>query len=163
MNPMIVNEKSESVSEAEATLRLIASLSVPEGLAERMKSGLAAAEPSTARGHVLAWPVKASGGWLQGAAAAALLLAIAGGGWSAYKWVAPIAALQPVPTAARPAMQGGFSAAGAMRRPETLVGPLAPVPTAANPTKKGASATLAKHGKPTGKAGPKVKDISEER
>ncbi|MDR3792941.1 MAG: hypothetical protein P4L03_06135 [Terracidiphilus sp.] len=160
MNSTIVNGKTEGVSEAEATLRLIAGLPAPVGLAERVKAGLAAAEAAPARARVLKWPAKPSrgkGGWVQGAAAAALLLAIAGGGRSAYKWVAPVPAVQTLPAAARPAMQGGFSAAGAMRRPETLAGPIVPVVAAANSAKKDTKAAQTKHGKKAAKAGPKAK------
>jgi hypothetical protein len=165
MNSTIVNGKTEGWSEAEATLRLIAGVPVPEGLAERVKAGLKTVEAEPAKARVLAWPARGSmqGGWLQGAAAAALLLAVAGGGWGAYRWVAPSPAMQTLPMAARPAMQGGFSAAGAMRRPETLVGPIAPLAVTATPAKKRANATPTKHVKPVVKAGPKVKDISEEQ
>ncbi|MDR3793181.1 MAG: hypothetical protein P4L03_07360 [Terracidiphilus sp.] len=164
MNQTIVNGKAEAVSEAEATLRLIASLPAPEGIAERLKAGLAAVEAAPKRGRVLAWPAKSSmaqGGWLQGAAAAALLLAMAGGGWSAYKWVAPAPALQTLPSAARPVLQGGFSAAGAMRRPETLVGPIAPAVT--NQVTKMQTGTAGKHGKRAEKGDVKQKAAAETR
>lgn len=164
MNPRIVNEKLAGAGEAEATLRLLAGVAAPEGLAERVKAGLQASEVGPVRGRVLAWPAGLEmqrGGWLQAAAAAALLLAVAGGGWGVARWVAPEQTTQGFPVAARPALQGGFSAAGAMRRPETLVGPLAPVP--ALQKKRQTSVGTVRHGKAENKAQPKEGRSSESR
>jgi hypothetical protein len=110
--------------EAEATLRLIASLPAPEGLPERVREGLrTGASPRGAR--VLEWPVAARQGfdWLRGAAAAAIVGVVVGGAW----WISANAPASggsavAVPVHVRPA--GGFSNAGAMRTPHTLNGPV---------------------------------------
>ena len=95
----------------EDTLRLIASLPAPEGLADRVQDGLRHAPP-TAR--VLDWrgPVRPSGGWMQstmarGAAAAAIVCVVAGGGWRIYSKRA---------AGARGQSAGDSSAGGAGRR-----------------------------------------------
>lgn len=113
----------------EDTLRMIANLPAPAGLADRIKTGLASAPQS---GRVLMWrgPLRPAGGWMystlaRGAAAAAIVGVVAGGGWRIYSHVqpAPSADLIVVPAPATP--QGnGFSSAGAKRVPETLQGPL---------------------------------------
>jgi hypothetical protein len=113
------------------TLRMIARMPVPERLEERVKSGLQLAEKP---GRVLGWPSerRAGGpgmqggwvraGWVRGAAAAAIALVVVGGGWGIYARVEPA---QSAKTGAVPmAKQSGtFSEAGAMRRPQTVVGP----------------------------------------
>ena len=113
--------KNSSISEAEVTLRLIASLPAPEGLAERVQAALHAA-PRRAR--VFAWPVAPAGEWLRATAAAAIVFVVAGGGWGIYAHVQPG---QAVPAIAgpgpHPGAPGGFSEGGAVRRPQTLVGP----------------------------------------
>jgi hypothetical protein len=110
--------------EADATLRLIASLPAPEGLAERVRGGLHA---GTLRegARVLNWPMTARAGivWLRGAAAAAIVCVVAGGAW----WIsakAPAAggSAGAAPVHVRPA--GGFSNASAMHTPDTLNGPV---------------------------------------
>jgi hypothetical protein len=110
--------------EADATLRLIASLPVPEGLAERVRGGL---HSGTLRegARVLSWPKTARAGivWLRGAAAAAIVCVVAGGAW----WIsakAPAAggSAAAAPVHVRPA--GGFSNASAMHTPDTLKGPV---------------------------------------
>lgn len=122
--------------EAENTLRLIASLPVPEGLEDRLKDGLRAA-PRT--GRVLQWPaaLRPNQGWLQskvarGAAAAAIVIVVAGGGWGMYSRVQPVQAPEAIamPHVAAP---GGFSSAGAMRTPQTLKGPVLAHPVTASP------------------------------
>lgn len=110
-----------SLSEAEATLRLLASLPAPEGLEARVRSAL---KTKSSVGKVIAWPVPVSParGWLRGAAAAAIVGVIAGGSWGVYSRVQPGTAphLVEVPRAVG---SGGFSNAGAMRTPQTLVAP----------------------------------------
>jgi hypothetical protein len=71
--------------------------------------------------------------WQRGAAAAAIVCLIGGGAWGIYARVVP---LQSARTIALPhAMSSsGFSNAGAMRTPQTLVGPAAPHP-AGTPSK----------------------------
>ena len=67
---------------------------------------------------------------MRGAAAAAIVFVVAGGGWGIY-----IRVQQPQPArviAMPPRVSGGFSNAGAMRTPNTLNGPLvAPAPAVA--------------------------------
>lgn len=113
----------------EDTLRLIARLPAPEGLADRVQTGLRDA-PQT--GRVLHWraPLRQPGGWMhssvaRGAAAAAIVCMVAGGGWTIYSRVAPASSakviVMPQPTGLT---GGGFAPAGAKRVPETLQGPV---------------------------------------
>ncbi len=124
---------SESVlSQAEKTLRLIASLPAPDGLEDRVHTALNAVP----RGRrVLAWPraFRVESGWMRGAAAAAIVFVVAGGGWGVYMRVEPMRKGQDQPAKvivmpARMPSAGGFSGAGAMRPPLTLPGPAAPQP-----------------------------------
>lgn len=132
--------------EAEATLRLIAGLPAPEGLEDRVKAALRAA-PRTAQ--VLPWPsAPAPGqGWLgsalvRGAAAAAIVFVVAGGGWSVYSHVQPARTPNALamPHMAAP---GGFSSAGAMRTPQTLSGPVLKHPVTVAPKQHPATKTPA--------------------
>jgi hypothetical protein len=118
------------------TMRMIARMPAPEGLEERVKAGLRLEE---VRGRVLAWPAGRNpesvwaqrglirSGWVRGAAAAAIALVVAGGGWGIYARVEPA---QSAKTGSIPQAQpsGAFSEAGAMRRPQTVTGPKALVP-----------------------------------
>ena len=76
-------------TEAEKTLRLVASLPAPEGLADRVQEELRTAP----RGRLLQWPTALlAGAWmtspaLRGAAAAAIVCIVAGGGWRIYSHV----------------------------------------------------------------------------
>jgi hypothetical protein len=125
----------EAPSPAEATLRLIARLPAPQGLEERVKAGLRSA-PRSAR--ILAWPgpLPLTGGWLRAAAAAAIVFVVAGGGWGIYSRVQPG---QPARGIAGPhaGAPGAFTQGGAVRRPQTLVGPTVtpPAPAATPKTK----------------------------
>ena len=139
---------AETPSPAEVTLRLIASLPAPEGLEDRVHAGLRSA-PRSAR--VLAWPARfpVSGEWVRAAAAAAIVCVVAGGGYGIYSRVSPG---QPAQGFAGPRIvaPGGFSEGGAVRRPQTLQGPVVvthpaaittpkpkvPVKAAATPTTK---------------------------
>lgn len=109
-------------SEAEQTLRLIASLPAPEGLADRVQASLHAA-PRSAR--ILRWPAAStpSAGWLRGAAAAAIVMVVAGSSWGVYSHVAPPPRVKGV-SGPRIAGPGEFSQGGAVRRPQTLQGPV---------------------------------------
>jgi len=141
---------------AEETLRLIANLPAPEGLAERVQAGLRAASLSASnpvRAKILHWPValRLDHGWMRGAAAAAIVFAVAGGGWGIYSRVAPAPRTPQTRGIALPrvAAPGGFGGAGAMRTPQTLNGPTVvqpatahsatPAPQAAKPAAKGAA------------------------
>ena len=129
MSPFSEKEMDRSVGalEAERTLRLIASLPAPAGIEERVKSGLRAAPKRTA---VLAWPADGRR-WMRSAgmrmaAAAAIVLMIAGGGWGVYSHIQ----VAPVASAAPSALPdgGGFNAAGAKRTPKTVDGPVVAAP-----------------------------------
>lgn len=128
----------ESPDAGEDTLRLIANLPAPEGLADRVKAGLRNAPRA---GRILMWraALAPARGWMytgvaRGAAAAAIVCVVAGGGWRIYSHVqraGPSAnvIVMPAPTAAKSA---GFSNSGAIGRPDTLGGtqlkhPVAPV------------------------------------
>jgi hypothetical protein len=122
------------LTEAEATLRLIASLPAPDGLEGRVHSGLRSAPRSP---RILAWPGVSplaggsmASGWLRGAAAAAIVFVVAGGGWGIYSRVQPG---QPAHGVAGPRMAapGSFSQTGVVRRPLTLEGPAIPAPVKA--------------------------------
>jgi hypothetical protein len=113
--------------EAEATLRIIASLPAPKGLEDRVNAAL---KNGARTGKVLAWPTALGQrqGWMhsavaRGAAAAAIVFIVAGGGWSVYSRVQP-AAQPKVIAMPRIAAPGGFSSAGTMRVPQTLNGPV---------------------------------------
>lgn len=127
----MVKGRQLDVRSADETLRMIARLPAPDGLEERVKAGLRLAERP---GRVLAWPSGRNeeivwaenkwmrSGWARGAAAAAIALVVAGGGWGIYTRIVPA---QSAKTVALPQAQpsGKFSEAGAMRRPQTLEGP----------------------------------------
>jgi len=128
MNSPEQNSLRTPASEAEKTLRLIAGLPAPKGLADRVQKRLSTAP----RGRLLQWPVVLMpGGWphtsaLRAAAAAAIVCIVAGGGWRIYSHVqtpaAPTAKVVVMP--ARVGAQGAFSNAGAMRTPDTLAKPV---------------------------------------
>jgi|GEM_PF-819674 len=143
-DPMNSDTTSDSASasgfsSAEETLRLIASLPAPDGLEDRVHAALSAVPR---RGRVLGWPraLRAESGWLRGAAAAAIVFVVAGGGWGVYTRVesTQIEQNQPAKVIVMPARMptaGGFSGAGAMRTPLTLPGPEAPQPVEISPAK----------------------------
>ena len=120
--------KNSGAEEVEETLRLIARLPAPKGLEDRVQAGLRTA-PRSAR--ILAWPgpLWLGGGWLRAAAAAAIVCVVAGGGWGIYSRVQPGRSLPGV-AGPRVAGPGQFSTGEAVRRPQTLVGPVVtkPVP-----------------------------------
>jgi hypothetical protein len=123
--------QKDVVSAAEVTLRLIARLPAPEGLEERVHAGLRAA-PRRAR--VLAWPM--AGEWMRAAAAAAIVCVVAGGGWGIYARVQPGQVAPPGMGGPRLAAPGGFTEGGAVRRPQTLVGPTVSAPAGPQTTTK---------------------------
>ena len=111
----------------DATLHLLANLPAPAGLVDRVFAGMMAT-PRKAR--VLEWPQPLySRDWVRGIAAAAIVLAVGGGGWGLYSHVKPIspaAAGEPARAVAAPRTSfqpGGFSSAEMIRRPQTLNGP----------------------------------------
>jgi len=113
-------------SEAEQTLRLIASLPAPGGIEERvheiLHKGAQTANVLPFQNAMTPNRPWMQGAWARGAAAAAIVCVVAGGGWSVYSRVQPVQTQKVVvlPRIARP---GEFSNAGAMRTPHTLVGP----------------------------------------
>jgi len=123
----------------EETLRLIAGLPAPEGLTRRVQAGLHNASQSPDRtGRLLGWrtPLTPRGGWMhgsvaRGAAAAAIVCIVAGGGWTVYSRVSPASAARVIemPPHIGP-VGGGFAPAGARRVPETLQGPVLTHPIA---------------------------------
>jgi hypothetical protein len=114
-NGLTKDSVAEALSPAEVTLRMIARLPAPQGLEDRVQAGLLTAPR---QGRLLAWPraLPMAGGWMRGAAAAAIVCVVAGGGWGIYSRV------QPRP-AGLTTGSGGFSTSEAVRRPKTLEGP----------------------------------------
>ena len=118
-------EDNAGVSEIESVLRQLAQAPAPEGLENRIKAALRTDTPT---GKVLLWrstPAASRSGTLQGilrgAAAAAIVLVVSGGSWGIYSRVQPARTIGPgLPHGSAP---GGFSSAGAMRTPQTLVVP----------------------------------------
>ena len=136
MNPSAHNSISDTGRDAfsgsaEATLRLIASLPAPKGLEDRVTAGLNTA-PCTAR--VLHWPASLhpTGSWMRGAAAAAIVFVVAGGGWGIYMRV-QLPQTTKVIVMPRAGAGGGFSSAGAMRTPQTVNRPVVAEPVAVQP------------------------------
>jgi hypothetical protein len=122
-------QAAASSSDFELTLRLLARLSAPEGLEERVEASLRAApRATTSPARILRWPVALENSWVRAAAAAAILAVMLGGGWGVYSLVQPVRPLQPARAVAAPphlaTPGGGFSNAGAMRTPHTLNGPV---------------------------------------
>lgn len=144
MIPRNENEMRGQASEAEKTLRLVAGLPAPEGLADRVQEGLGKAP----RGRLVEWPMSLmSRGWmtapaLRGAAAAAIVCVVVGGGWRIYSRVqAPAPTANVITMPARVGSQGAFSNAGAMRTPDTLAGPVLTHSVTPGKTKTGAKRT----------------------
>ncbi len=143
MNPFPHDSVFGEPTSFEETLRLIAHAPVPEGLAERVQSGLDAHLKAAPRvGRLLTWPAALclSSNWMRTAAAAAIVCMVVGGGWGVVSRVRPGSAARvaaPLPHVAAP---GGFSNLGAMRTPQTLNGPVlthsVPQSQPANPTAK---------------------------
>ena len=130
--------RRDSSGTGEDTLRLIASLPAPEGLADRVKAGLRSAPEL---GRILMWrgPLNSARGWMhtsvaRGAAAAAIVCVVAGGGWRIYSRVqpGPSANVMVMPTPGEPTNKG-FSPSTAPRVPDTpggvkLTQPVQPAP-----------------------------------
>jgi hypothetical protein len=132
MNPSTEDrfDRNAGALAAEETLRMIATLPARAGLEDRVKAGL---RSSARRGMVISWPFASADGWMHStgmrtAAAAAIVLAIAGGGWGVYSHIQ----IAPVPSAlVEPQLPNGagrFSAAGAMHVPQTVEGPVVTAP-----------------------------------
>ncbi|WP_348264410.1 hypothetical protein P8935_07730 [Telmatobacter sp. DSM 110680] len=125
-------DRSARVVDAEQTLRLIAMLPAPEGVGDRVKDRLRVAPRKSG---VISWPISTTGArWTQfapmrAAAAAAIVLVVAGGAWEVYAHIR----IAPEPSAeATPQLvngsRGGLSTAGAVRKPQTMDGLVVAVP-----------------------------------
>jgi hypothetical protein len=140
----------------EETLRLIARLTAPEGIEERVQAGLRARLHSasgkaasgfgaSSKARILQWPQvpQLESAWARTAAAAAIVFVVAGGGWCISARIQPV---QPQAAVALPrvAARSGFSSAGAMRTPQTLNGPVVPRAVTAAPQKATPAANPAK-------------------
>ncbi len=119
--------RTTAADSGEETLRLIAALPAPEGLVDRVQTRLRTAPRSS---RILAWPLAfAPGGWgygnaVRGAAAAAIVCVVAGGGWRVYSHVqpGPSARIMVMPTPAGPPR--GFSIGGSVHTPDPVHGPV---------------------------------------
>jgi hypothetical protein len=128
-------------AEFESTLRLIAQLPAPDGLAERVQASLRVpSQTAPIRARILSWPTAlqinfVASDWLRTAAAAAIVFVVVGGAWGVYSRIQPAQPSTAIAAPPRTGSQGGFSNAGAMRTPQTLNGPtvqpLAQTPAAA--------------------------------
>lgn len=125
---------SSDSSEVETTLRLIARLSAPHGLEERIQAGLRVA-PASGGAHVLQWPtaLRLDTAWMRSAAAAAIVALVIGGSWGVYSHVRLIQPTRAITVPLHLSTQGGFSSAGAMRTPQTLNGPIVERPAVLHP------------------------------
>ena len=136
MNAEIRDQGSEirSSGNYEETLRLIARLSAPEGLEERVQAGLRAVSP---KARILRWPdaLRLENVWMQNllraSAAAAIAALVIGGCWSISTRYQPAQPTSAVAAPLRGNAQGGFSSAGAMRT--TLNGPIVTHPAISAP------------------------------
>jgi hypothetical protein len=141
--------KTSGSGDYEETLRMIARLSAPEGLEERMQAGLRKAKTlSPARSRFFPWPfaLRLDNPWMQNmaraAAAAAIVAVVVGGSWRISSRFQPAQPTNAIVLPPHNAIQGGFSSAGAMRTPQTLNGPVI-APPATKPAAK--TALPAKH------------------
>jgi hypothetical protein len=134
------NEAGEGTRlEAEETLRQLAALPAPEDLTDRVHARLHAAQAAPSRRGFWAYWLPAQR--FQFAAAATLMLAVAGSTWAVYhRHPQASTATQTVQPAAAPAPAGGgFGTAGRETVPPTLKPILVPPkPTAAPHRKPGA-------------------------
>lgn len=122
-------DRTAGLTDAEKTLRLIAALPAPEGVADRVKHRLHAAPR---KAGVISWPTSGNARWTQlsamrAAAAAAIVFVVAGGAWEVYTHIriAPEPAAVAIPQ--RIDGSSGLAASGAVRKPQTLEGPVVAV------------------------------------
>jgi hypothetical protein len=144
------NKNAASVLEdMDTTLRLIATLPVPAGLDDRVFAGVMAA-PRPAR--ILKWPRPLyAQDWMRSIAAAAIVVAVGGGGWGIYAHVEPNQPARTIASPRRIFQPGGFSSAEMIRRPQTLNGPTVKK-TAPATAEKAQAAERAKLKKPAASA-----------
>jgi len=137
------NSGYENKSQAEKTLRLLAELPPPANLTDRVHRRLAMEEALPERRGF--WSLWMPAQRLQYAAAALLVVAVAGSTWSVYRGhppagVKPGAHTQAAPVLPPAASAGGFGSAGAERVPPTLN----PVKVPPAPKKKPSASKTAK-------------------
>lgn len=117
---------AQAAHDVDATLRLLATLPVPDGLEKRVIAGVRSAPRS---GRVFSWPgaLNPTENWLRSAAAAAIVFVVIGGGWGVYSRVQTTNAVAAPPSTGS---TGAFSNAGAVRVPQTVPAPIVvqPVP-----------------------------------
>jgi hypothetical protein len=144
--------RTSGPGEFEETLRMVARLSPPEGLEERVQVGLRTVSP---KARILRWPeaLRLENTWMQNlaraAAAAAIVAVVVGGGWSVSSRFQPTQPTSAIAVPPHISSQGGFSSAGAMRTPQTLNGPVVAhpatvAPETAKPAAKHATKTPAR-------------------
>lgn len=130
-------EDRSPMGPGEDTLRLIAGLPAPGGLADRVRAGLHAA-PRASWILVGRDRLRPPFGWMysslvRGLAAAAIVCAVACGAWRIYSRVQPAAKALVVPASPDSSGGKGFSTAGSRHIPETLQGPVLNHPVVAPP------------------------------
>jgi len=141
-NGSIADDSAQALQQLDATLHMLAKLPVPVGMEDRVFAGVLAA-PRGAR--VLHWPRPFyTRDWMRGIAAAAIVLAVGGGGWGIYSHVEQNAPAQVEVTPRRIQQPGAFSSAGVMRRPQTITGPEVNKPAATEASKAPAAAKAVK-------------------
>jgi hypothetical protein len=123
------NSFGRAAHDAEATLRLIATLPTPVGLEKRVIARVRSAPRS---GRVLSWPglVNPTENWFRTAAAAAIVFVVIGGGWEVNSRVQSISSVAAPPSTGA---AGAFSNAGAVRVPQSLPAPVIAQPTPVQP------------------------------
>jgi hypothetical protein len=120
------NSKMENMS-AEETLRLIASLPAPDGLVERVQTRLQTVRRT---GRILNWPQglvssgRRYGNAMRGAAAAAIVCVVVGGGWRIYSRVQPAPSARVIVMPVPAASSRGFSIGGSVHTPDPHIGPV---------------------------------------
>ena len=157
----ISDQRSKTPVSAEETLRLIARLSGPEGLEERVQAGLrAAATTAATKARILRWPaaLQLSNLWqsslVRAVAAAAIVAVVVGGGWVVSSRFQPAQLSNAIVIPPHASAQGGFSSAGAMRTPQTLNGPVVAHPTQTAQTVAHSAPTKHHRGKPAAAKNP---------
>lgn len=152
MNPPM--ESAYASGAAETTLRLIARLPVPDGLADRVQARVREEQEKASHAtKVLPWPAddgsaqhRMPGNLVRRAAVAAIVFVVVGGGWGVYSRVQP-PATRVIVMPPRVAAPGGFSSAGAMRTPRTLNGPVVLHPVVQQPVPANAATSATKAAK----------------
>jgi hypothetical protein len=122
-----------ALKDLDATLHLLAKLPVPAGMEDRVFAGVLS---KPRKGRVLEFPGPLyARDLVRGIAAAALVLAVGGGGWGIYAHVQPNEPARAVVAPRTMFQPGGFSSAEMIRRPQTLNGPVVKKADAATSTK----------------------------